>query len=646
MQLVPVNRNAPPADVPRAFQQSIGRGRRYRGNFFKQDRNRPPSFKLQGLVQAWGKAKKNIGQAYATISEEPHHPAPYKDQGPMGSLELSLRYPTGVHVGMEDTNNFMDDDHGYHDDHGDHEEEDVWTILSIMHFMVVVSLVIVLDTAQIFLKYSPDLNAVTTAHVEGFFIFLYIIAIAWMVVVIVLKRPLPAEQDEEHIDETASNKYLNVGLLFFGTGSCLWKIMSTAAYIEKSGGACGNKGIYAFGSILNVAFTMLQIYYCWRFSKYCIVRWNPLARMMVMHLMATNVSVWARTVIEEIWEDFILKYIKTSIDGGYGDSGGGGGGGGGKYGLLIGEIGGGYNTTTTTYNDTTGDPGFDICENEAGLTAAVHKASVFLYSFTIEYSIIAGAMAFIMWKNIGRRVDHCKTSRGNEYSFSFECGLLLGIICAMCGFIVLILNIIYLGDAAKAIQNYTSYHGYRTFMNVVCISACVGSFIGIHRGGWQVDHRKRPSHIIDTFLLLLCVSGSFLQGFYTLVASAKSVGVESYAGLIFFDELTHMVQAILQCVLIMDAMHRRPPEGGSNTRTKQTLMFLLVCNVTWWLLSTYELKGGYDIFPLENEYYGKTAWYVIVHLAGPFDILFRFHSTVMFFDVWSLEKSADYDDYH
>ena len=75
--------------------------------------------------------------------------------------------------------------------------------------MVVVSLVIVLDTAQIFLKYSYGLNAVTSAHVEGFFIFLYLVAIVWMVVVIILKRPLPAEQDEEHIDETASNKYLN-----------------------------------------------------------------------------------------------------------------------------------------------------------------------------------------------------------------------------------------------------------------------------------------------------------------------------------------------------------------------------------------------------------------------------------------------------
>lgn len=64
--------------------------------------------------------------AYATIQDddEQHNTSPYnKEQqgGPMGSLELSLRYPTGVHVGMDpDTGHFMDDDHGYEHDEHDH----------------------------------------------------------------------------------------------------------------------------------------------------------------------------------------------------------------------------------------------------------------------------------------------------------------------------------------------------------------------------------------------------------------------------------------------------------------------------------------------------------------------------------------------
>ncbi len=299
---------------------------------------------------------------------------------------------------------------------------------------------------------------------------------------------------------------------------------------------------------------------------------------------------------------------------------------------MLGVPGYGGNQYNNSYN---GSGGYDQCDPKAGLGAAVYKASVFLYSFTIEYSIIAGAMFYIMWKNIGRRTRPSKTRVDHEYSFSFECGLLLGIMCTMCAAIILILNIIYLGKPEKAQQSFSSYHGFRIFLNIICITACIMAFVGIHRGGWVPDHSAGPAHIIDTFLLLLCVSGSFLQGFYTLVASAASIGAERFAGLILFDEFTHMAQTILQCVLILDAMHRKPPEDFRETRTKQVLMFILVTNITWWLLSTYELKGGYDIFPLENNYYGATAWYVIVHLAAPFDILFRFHSTACFFEIWS-----------
>ena len=305
------------------------------------------------------------------------------------------------------------------------------------------------------------------------------------------------------------------------------------------------------------------------------------------------------------------------------------------------DITGRGSNTTLNHGNRTKNPEYDPCDTTTGLSGAVYTASKYLYSFTIEYSIIAGAMSYIMWKNINRRVKTQRRKTNTEFSFSFECGLLLGVICAMCGGIILIVNIIYIGDPTKAASSFTSYHGYRTFMNIVCILSTVLSVVGIHRGGWNVEHSKNPSHVIDTFLLLLCASGSFLQGFYTIVAAANSIGTDKFAPLILFDELSHMIQAILQCFLILDAIHRKPTDDYKDTRTKQILIFLLVCNITWWLLSTYELKGGSDIFPLEKAYYGKTAWYVIVHLAAPFDILFRFHSSVMLFEIWTLKSDND-----
>lgn len=93
-------------------------------------------------------------------------------------------------------------------------------------------------------------------------------------------------------------------------------------------------------------------------------------------------------------------------------------------------------------------------------------------------------------------------------------------------------------------------------------------------------------------------------------------------------------------------MHRKPPEDFRETRTKQILMFLLVCNITWWLLNTYELKGGDELFALENNYFGDTAWYVIVHFAAPLSILFRFHSTACFFEIWSFGSVSSDNGHH
>lgn len=81
--------------------------------------------------------------------------------------------------------------------------------MSMMHGLIVVTMVFVLDTAQVFLRDSTEARPVLLSHVEGFFIFLYLVSIAWMIVVIVLKRPLPSSDDEERIDTQAGSRYSN-----------------------------------------------------------------------------------------------------------------------------------------------------------------------------------------------------------------------------------------------------------------------------------------------------------------------------------------------------------------------------------------------------------------------------------------------------
>ncbi|XP_033103267.1 proton channel OtopLc-like isoform X1 [Anneissia japonica] len=584
------------------------------------------------------RTKKNMSKAAHDLMPSSH----YDHRNT--SLELSLRFPHGSAP-------HIIEDHGYggHGHEEDEDPEDVWSALSSIHCLIVVILAATLDMAYVFLKFNTDYKPVTLEHVEGYFIFLYLVSLTWLILVPIAKRPLPDTADEERWDLHASNKYVNVGLLFFGCGGCLWAIMRTALYVEL-GEPCYSNAM-AFGSILSVTFTMLQIYFFWRFSSVCLVRWTPLCRMALMHLVATNLSIWIRTLIEETWEDFLVKTFKfDSYGGGYSSKKEKGG----EYGAektayLYGSAP--YTGEKTdlfygsSYNSTNQTTELYQCDKGEGLSKAVYYASKYLYSFTVEYSIMAAGLAYVMWQNINRRIehshDHHAPHTNHDYTFSFECGLLLGVLTTMCGVIILILNIIYTKDVTKKDMSFETYHGYRIFLNIICSIACGMAFYGIYKGGWKYEHVEGPMHHFDVSMLFLCVAGSFLQSLFTFVAAVATLGTYQHAGLLLFDEMTHMAQTVIQMVLMLAAMSRKPPEDFKETRTKQILMFLLVCNVAWWILCSYELKGGYDLFEMENEYYGSSAWYVVIHLAAPLEILFRFHSTACFFEIWSTGKPSE-----
>lgn len=56
----------------------------------------------------------------------------------------------------------------------------------------------------------------------------------------------------------------------------------------------------------------------YNFCTQCMYEFFP-SRLGISHLVATNIAVVARTMVEETWGDFLLKYFKSDgYDGGYG----------------------------------------------------------------------------------------------------------------------------------------------------------------------------------------------------------------------------------------------------------------------------------------------------------------------------------------
>src|SRR5271165_6217412 len=96
-----------------------------------------------------------------------------------------------------------------------------------------------------------------------------------------------------------------------------------------------------------------------------------------------------------------------------------------------------------------------------------------------------------------------------------------------------------------------------------------------------------------------------------------------------------MTQCIVQTMLILYGQRvvLHNPAVENEKPGRQAITFLLVVNITLWLLNTFEMQGTTSN-ALLLDYYGDDTWAMIVHSTVPLTILYRFHSSVCLAEIW------------
>ncbi|KAH8041562.1 hypothetical protein HPB51_017007 [Rhipicephalus microplus] len=75
------------------------------------------------------------------------------------------------------------------------------------------------------------------------------------------------------------------------------------------------------------------------------------------------------------------------------------------------------------------------------------------------------------------------------------------------------------------------------------------------------------------------------------------------------------------------------PEHDHSKPGRQVITFLLIGNLTLWIIYTFE-KQKVEASPVQLGFYGFMAWTVIIRASLPLSIFYRFHSSVTFAEVW------------
>ncbi|XP_012232098.1 proton channel OtopLc isoform X6 [Linepithema humile] len=290
----------------------------------------------------------------------------------------------------------------------------------------------------------------------------------------------------------------------------------------------------------------------------------------------------------------------------------------------------------------------------------VQDAAPYLFPFIIEYSLIGAAVIYVMWKHIGRhprwphqaeadlerrleamlsrravalahaghtRVDCVGASKG----LFFGLLLLVGSLICLILFFVLIhhpelgLLAIYLADVSHCV------------LMALSIIAIIIGFIRVQSLKFKAEEQSD----LNDILLRVSAFGLFIYAVFSVIAGSLAAFTHEPNLLVMVTGLLSVAQVVLQMLFIADVSRRRVhlPEHDRSKPGRQVVTFLLICNVTMWVIYTFETQKVIAN-PVQLDFYGFLAWAIVQRVTLPLCIFHRFHSAVTLAEIWKTSYKA------
>lgn len=287
----------------------------------------------------------------------------------------------------------------------------------------------------------------------------------------------------------------------------------------------------------------------------------------------------------------------------------------------------------------------------------VQNASPFLFPCTIEYSLIAAAILYVMWTNIGqyRQVSNTLDTGSlnnallhggtrHRHYYQVDCakankGLFTGIIVLVLSIICLIIFFVLINKPQYKYLAILEAHIAELALYLLTTLAVVIALVQVR----ELKYNPHEKMELDSILLVVAQSGLYLFTIFSVIGGHFTIDQNTI--LVLLTALVCLIQGTFQTIFILDASRRSAGSREQALRKpgREMVTFLLVCNFAMWAINTLETRRA-DSNPVQMEFYGFWAWTIITHVTTPLTIFFRFHSTVCLCDIWkrTYKVKSDY----
>ncbi|XP_020812099.1 uncharacterized protein LOC110187056 isoform X7 [Drosophila serrata] len=115
-----------------------------------------------------------------------------------------------------------------------------------------------------------------------------------------------------HSDPTHGSFFLRVGAIAFGLGAMIYIGLEFGSFFEIPFDSPCHHILIGVNPLLQMIFTFMQMYFIFMNARLNIHRFKVIARFGLMHVVATNICVWIRTLVKESLLEITIYHQKNA----------------------------------------------------------------------------------------------------------------------------------------------------------------------------------------------------------------------------------------------------------------------------------------------------------------------------------------------
>ncbi|KAL2077516.1 hypothetical protein ACEWY4_027020 [Coilia grayii] len=375
-------------------------------------------------------------------------------------------------------------------------------------------------------------HSVKEEHLMSFITTLMILQLLWMLWYVVRKDRQGSLVSEK--DAHAGTSWVRGGLTLLALLSLIMDAFRIGYYVGYR--SCISAVIVVY-PVVHAVHTVSQVHFLWFHIKDVIKRYKTFERFGVIHAVFTNLLLWCSGVMSEA-EHYMSNHNRRLSSLGFVN----------------------HSITEAAAEESDLD-----CNCTTSACTMFSSSLYYLYPFNIEYHIIVSAMLFVMWKNIGRTIDHHDS---HKKSTSRRAGLIVGPIMGLLALAstigVLVVYSIHVEKSEKMRESaIVMFYCYGIVLLALMCAAGVTGLLIYRAEGLPMDTSKNPSRQLDGGMLLGASVGPWLMSWCSVVAVVVTQSNPQYRWCSMVYALLVVVEKYVQNLFIIESLYRKDDDKAS-----------------------------------------------------------------------------------